>query len=170
RPGEILSKDVLVEGLWGEGAPRTAIQALRNYVSQLRSILGSGVVSGQAGGYLLDVRPEQIDLGRFEKLVAEGRQTAGEDRVELLREALGQWKGAPLADLAFEPFAQREVERLEELRTAALEDLLDAELAFGAGAELVSKLESLISKHPFRERLRGQLMLALYRAGRQAEA
>ena len=139
-------------------------------MSQLRSVLGSGVVSGRAGGYLLEVRPEEIDLGRFEKLMAEGRQTGGEHRVQRLREALAQWRGPPLADLAFEPFAAREVERLEGRRTAALEALIDAELALGAGAQLVSELESLISKHPFRERLRGQLMLALYRAGRQAEA
>jgi len=170
RPGEIVSNDVLIDGLWGEKPPRTAKAALQNYVSQLRHALGQGVLVSRASGYLLEIAPEQIDLGRFERLAAEGRAAAGKERAEKLRQALAHWRGPPLADLLFEPFAAVESGRLEELRTAALEDLVDAELALGAGPGLVDELESLIAEHPFRERFRGQLMLALYRAGRQAEA
>ena len=170
QPGEVLSTDNILDGLWGEAAPRTAKAALRNYVSQLRQLVGPDVLLSQHGGYLLDIAHEQIDLGRFQARVAEGRAVTGKERVAKLREALALWRGPPLEDLAFEPFASREIANLEELRTAALEDLIDAELVLGAGAELIGELESLIAKHPFRERIRGQLMLALYRAGRQAEA
>jgi DNA-binding SARP family transcriptional activator len=170
RRGETVSIDVLVDGVWGEDPPRTARAALHNYVAQLRRALGPGLVLSRAGSYLLDVASEQIDVGRFERLTAEGRAASGEERVEKLREALQLWRGPPLADFAFEPFAATEASRLEELRTAALEELIDAKLSLGANAELVAELEALITEHPFRERLRGQLMLALYRAGRQAEA
>jgi DNA-binding SARP family transcriptional activator len=170
RRGEAVSSDVLVDGLWGEDPPPTARAALHNYVAQLRRGLGPGLLLSRAGSYLLDIAPEQIDVGRFERLTAEGRAASGEERVEKLQEALTLWRGPPLADLAFEPFAANEASRLEGLRTAALEDLIDARLSLGASAELVAELEALITEHPFRERLRGQLMLALYRAGRQAEA
>ena len=170
RRGETVSSDVLVDGLWGEDPPPTARAALHNYVAQLRRALGPGLVLSRAGSYLLDIAPEQIDVGRFERLTAEGRAASGEERVEKLQEALMLWRGPPLADLAFEPFAANEASRLEGLRTAALEELIDARLSLGASAELVAELEALITEHPFRERLRGQLMLALYRAGRQAEA
>ncbi len=170
RAGESVSSDALIDALWGEQPPRTARAALQNYVAQLRRALGPGVVVSRGGAYLLDVAPEQIDLGRFERLAAEGRAAEREERVEKLRAALELWRGPPLADLAFESFAAHEGTRLEEQRTAALEDLIDAELALGAGADLVGRLDSLIAEHPFRERLRGQLMLALYRGGRQAEA
>jgi DNA-binding SARP family transcriptional activator len=170
RRRETVSIDVLVDAVWGEDPPRTARAALHNYVGQLRRALGPGLVLSRAGGYLLDVASEQIDVGRFERLTAESRAASGEERVEKLREALTLWRGPPLADLAFEPFAATEASRLEELRTAALEELIDAKLSLGASAELVAELEALITENPFRERLRGQLMLALYRAGRQAEA
>jgi len=170
RQGETVSIDVLVDGIWGEDPPRTARAALHNYVAQLRRALGPGLVLSRAGSYLLDVAPEQIDVGRFERLTAEGRAASGEERVAKLQEALRLWRGPPLVDLAFEPFAATEASRLEELRTAALEELIDAKLSLGASADLVAELEALITEHPFRERLRGQLMLALYRAGRQAEA
>jgi DNA-binding SARP family transcriptional activator/tetratricopeptide (TPR) repeat protein len=170
RAREAMSSDALIDALWGDSPPRTARAALQNYVAQLRRALGPGVVTSRSGGYLLDVAPEQIDLGRFEWLVGESREAEGEERVAKLREALALWQGPPLADLAFEPFAAHEISRLEELRTSALEDLIDAELALGAGAELLDRLEALIASHPFRERLRGQQMLALYRDGRQAEA
>jgi DNA-binding SARP family transcriptional activator len=168
--GEAVSSDVLVDALWGEDPPPTARAALHNYIAQLRRALGPGLVLSRAGGYLLDISPEQVDVGRFERLTAEGRAASGEERVEKFREALMLWRGPPLADLAFEPFAANEASRLEELRTAAVEELIDARLSLGASAELVAELETLITEHPFRERLRGQLMLALYRAGRQAEA
>jgi DNA-binding SARP family transcriptional activator len=170
RAGEVVSSDALVDGLWGEQPPRTSKAALQNSVSQLRRALGPDVVGSHAGGYLLDVAPEQVDVRRFEALAAEGRAAVGAERAEKLRDALELWRGPPLADLVFEPFAAVEVVRLEELRTAALEDLIDAELALGAGTELVAGLENLIAENPFRERLRGQLMLALFRAGRQADA
>jgi DNA-binding SARP family transcriptional activator len=170
RPGEPVSSDALIDALWGEQPPRTARAALQNYVAQLRRALGPGVLVSHRGGYLLDVSSEQIDLGRFERLTGEGRAAEGEDRVEKLQEALALWRGQPLADLAFEPFAALETARLEELRTATLEDLIEARLLLGAGAELVPELEQLIDDYPFRERLRGQLMLALYRGGRQADA
>ncbi|HUK93439.1 MAG TPA: BTAD domain-containing putative transcriptional regulator [Gaiellaceae bacterium] len=168
--GEAVSSDALIDALWAEDAPRTARAALQNYVAQLRRELGPGLVGSTPGGYMLEASAEQIDLGRFERLVAEGRQADGDERVERLREALELWRGPPLADLLFEPFAPPEASRLEELRTAAVEDLIDAELARGAGPDLVAELETLIAEHPFRERFRGQLMLALYRSGRQAEA
>ncbi len=170
RAGEPVSSDELIDGLWGERPPRTARAALQNYIAQLRRALGPGVLLSRAGGYLLDVSPEQVDLRRFERLAAAARTAEREERVEKLREALSLWRGQPLADLAFEPFAASEVRRLEELRVATLEDLVDAELAFGAGTHPLRQLESLIAEYPFRERLRGQLMLALYRAGRQADA
>jgi DNA-binding SARP family transcriptional activator len=170
RGREAVSSDALIDALWGESAPRTARAALQNYVAQLRRALGPGVLVSQSGGYLLDVAPEQIDLGRFERLVSESRELEGEARVAKLQEALSLWQGPPLADLAYEPFAAAEVSRLEELRTSTLEDLIDAQLTVGAGAELLDRLDALIGAHPFRERLRGQRMLALYRDGRQAEA
>ena len=170
RAGTPVSADELIDGLWGERPPRTAKAALQNYIAQLRRALGPGVLLSDPGGYLLDIGPEQVDLDRFERLASSGREADGKERVERLREALSLWRGEPFADLAFEPFTAHEVGRLAELRTATLEDLIDAELGLGAGPELVEELESLIQAHPFRERLRGQLMLALYRGGRQADA
>jgi len=170
RAGEAASTDALIDALWGEEPPRTARTSLQNSVAQLRRALGPGVVASEAGGYRLEIILEQLDLGRFERLTAEARSRSGGERAERFREALGLWRGPPLADLIYEPFATREVARLEELRTAANEDLIDAELALGGGGELVAELESLVAEYPFRERLRAQLMLALYRAGRQAEA
>jgi DNA-binding SARP family transcriptional activator/class 3 adenylate cyclase len=165
-----VSSDALIDALWGEAPPRTARAALQNYVAQLRDALGPGLLASRAGGYALDVSPEQIDLTRFERLTAEGRVAEGAERVAKLGEALSLWRGPPLADLAFEPFAAREASRLEELRTSALEDLIEAELSLGASTEVVAELEQLIAEHPFRERFRAQLMLALYRGGRQAAA
>ena len=170
RAGETVSTDALIEALWGEGAPRTARASLQNTVAQLRRLLGPGVVASEPGGYRLEVVSEQVDLGRFERLTAEARSGVAAERAERLREALGLWRGPPLAELVYEPFAAQEVARLEELRTAAYEDLIDAELACGGGGDLVAELEALVAEHPFRERFRAQLMLALYRAGRQAEA
>jgi len=169
--GEPMSADRLVDELWGETPPRTARDALQNYVSLLRKALGGDLLVTQGAGYLLDIDVEQVDLGRFERLCAEGRTAVDADtRARRLREGLALWRGPPLADLAYEPFAAVEIARLEELRLAAAEDLVDAELELGRHADLVPELETLIREHPFDERLRGQLMLALYRAGRQAEA
>jgi DNA-binding SARP family transcriptional activator len=168
--GRIVSTDRLVDLLWGEEPPKTAVTSLQNFVSQLRKVVGADVVVTKAPGYLLDVTPEQVDLTRFERLVAQARSLEPEARSAKLREALGLWRGPPLADFTFEPFAETEIARLEELRTAAVEDRIEADLESGRDAELAGELEALVKENPLRERPRGQLMLALYRSGRQAEA
>jgi DNA-binding SARP family transcriptional activator len=169
--GHPVSADRLIDGLWGEQAPATAREALQNYISQLRKALGADVVATEPAGYVVRVQPDQLDLARFERLMEEARRTESPDeRAAKLREALALWRGPALGDLAYEPFAELEGARLEELRLAAQLDLLDAELARGGGAELVGEIETLVAEHPFDERLRAQLMLALYRAGRQADA
>src|SRR5918995_865792 len=174
RAGEVVSTDRLIDALWGERPPPSALNSVHIYVSQLRKALGNGRLETHGRGYLLALEPEQLDLGRFERLLGDGREllTAGEADLaaEALRAALGLWRGPPLSDVAFEPFAQGEIARLEELRLAALEERIEADLALGRDAELVPELEGLIREHPLRERLRAQLMLALYRSGRQSEA
>ncbi|MFL5780460.1 MAG: ATP-binding protein [Thermoleophilaceae bacterium] len=168
---EVLSSDRLIDSLWGERPPDTAAKALQVHVSQLRKALGPDVLRTQPPGYVLTVRDGQLDLSRFERLLAEAGAEPDRARArELLGEALGLWRGQPLADVAYEPFAQSEIGRLEELRIAATEDRIDADLALGRDSALVGELESLIAAHPHRERPRAQLMRALYRAGRQAEA
>jgi predicted ATPase/DNA-binding SARP family transcriptional activator len=171
---EVVAGERLIDELWGEHAPASARKTVQVYVSNLRKVLGRGVLLTDAGGYRLDTRPGQIDAERFEALVDEGRRALrSEDpglAADRLREALALWRGPALGDFAYEPFAQSESARLEEARLAALEDKIDAELATGAGAELVGELEALSQQHPLRERLSAQLMLALYRAGRQADA
>ena len=169
--GEVVSTDQLIEELWAGKPPKAAVGSLQNLVSALRKQLGAEAVETQPPGYRLAVDADRVDLHRFERLVA----TAGETedarrRADWLREALALWRGPALADLAFEQFAQIPIARLEERRTAAREELVAAELELGRHAQLVGELESLVAEHPLRERLRGQLMLALYRAGRQAEA
>jgi DNA-binding SARP family transcriptional activator len=171
RPGEVVSSDRLVEELWGRDEPKTARQALQNYVSLLRKQLGSEAIETHSAGYLLNVSPEQVDAVRFERLVFEARGLDNvAERATSLRAALELWRGAALADLLYEPFAGLEARRLEELRLSAREDVVDAELAAGRDAALVPELEALVAENPFRERLRAQLMLALYRAGRQTDS
>jgi DNA-binding SARP family transcriptional activator len=167
---EVVSTDFLIDALWGDHPPRTATTSLQNSISALRKLLGADLLVTRAPGYRLVVDPETIDLVRFERLVASARGSEPEERSALLREALALWRGEPLAEVAFEPFAVAEARRLDELRLAALEELFDAELAAGGAAEIVPELESAVGRHPLRERLRGQLMLALYGAGRQADA
>jgi DNA-binding SARP family transcriptional activator len=168
--GEVLSTDRLVDELWGERPPRTATTSLQNFVVQLRKVLPADVLVTRPPGYVLNVDPDQIDVQRFERLVRAARSEDTAERVRMLREALALWRGEPLADVAYEGFAETEIRRLEELRLDALESRIDAELELGLGSELVADLEGLVAEHPLRERFRGQLMLALYRAGRQAEA
>ena len=174
RAGEIVSTDRLIDALWGERPPPSALNSVHIYVSQLRKALGNGRLETHGHGYLLALEPEQLDLGRFERLLGDGREllTSGDaDRAAgALRAALGLWRGPPLSDVAFEPFAQAEIARLDELRLAALEERIEADLALGRHAELVPELEGLVREHPLRERLRAQLMLALFRSGRQSEA
>jgi DNA-binding SARP family transcriptional activator len=170
--GEVVSTDRLVEELWAGTPPKAAVGSLQNLVSDLRKALGRDTVKTRAPGYVLDVDPACIDLHRFERLVAQAAEGGdAERRSALLHEALALWRGDPLADLAYEPFAHVEVARLEELRTAAREELVvAAELELGHHAQLVGELETLVAANPLRERLRAQLMLALYRSGRQVEA
>jgi class 3 adenylate cyclase len=170
RPGEVVSVDRLIDELWGASPPPTARSALQNYVSLVRKSLGEDVLVSRAPGYLLQIEPGQVDLGRFERLLAEARAAEPPERERMLREALALWRGPPLADLALEPVAQVETARLEELRLAAEEELVETRLALGQHVDLVPELEARIAAHPYRERLRGQLMLALDRSGRQAEA
>ncbi len=143
---------------------------LQGYVSQLRKVLGRDALRTEPPGYLLRVAPGQLDAERFEHLVEEARRGGPAAAADRLREALALWRGTPLPEFAFDSFAQTEIGRLEELRIAALEERLEADLALGRQAELVGELEVLVREHPLRERLRGQLILALYRSGRQAEA
>ncbi len=175
----VVSREHLIEELWADEAPAEAQHALDVQVSRLRKTLRSArdtesVIVTRAPGYLLHVAPEELDLRRFERLFAEGR-AALEDgdaaaAVDALRAAEGLWRGRPLADLEFEQFARLDIERLEELRLGAVEERIEAELALGRHRGAVAELEALVTEHPLRERLRGQLMLALYRSGRQAEA
>lgn len=170
EPNRVVSTDRIVDSLWGERPPRTAATSLQNFVSQLRKLLGPETLVTKAPGYELRVAGEQLDLQRFRRLVDEARREPPEERAERLRTALALWRGPPLADLGFESFAQSEIVRLEEFRLAVVEDRVEAELEAGRHAELAGELETLAEEHPLRERLRAQLMLALYRAGRQAEA
>ncbi len=171
--GRVVSVDRLVECLWPGEAPETAAHAVQVYVSQLRKALGP-VIATRAPGYVLELEPEQVDAHRFVRLADEGREALQNGSPEAaeaaLREALGLWRGPALADFLYEPFAQTEIARLEELRTVALEERIDADLALARHAELVAELEALVQAQPLRERPRGQLMLALYRSGRQADA
>jgi DNA-binding SARP family transcriptional activator len=172
--GAVVPTDRLVEDLWGDDAPAAAAKTVQVHVSRLRKALRNAGLETRAGGYALDVETESVDLFRFEDLTQDGRRLLAAGDAAAARAAFGEalalWRGPPLADFAYEPFAQTEISRLEELRVAALEDRIDADLALGETASLVPELEALIASHPLRERLRRQLMLALYRAGRQADA
>ncbi len=173
--GRVVSAEHLVEALWGEDPPAAVRNGLQGLVSKLRRTLGSSdVVVMRGDGYALDLPPEAIDVVRFERLAAEGRAlvAAGElDRaVDLLTEAEALWRGQPLADFAYEDFASAAITRLSESRLAVLEERLDLEIQLGRHLRAIGQLEELVATHPLRERLRGQLMLSLYRAGRQADA
>jgi DNA-binding SARP family transcriptional activator len=154
---EALTRDVIIDRLWGETPPPTAAKVLQ---------IGTS--------YALELGPDELDRDRFEHAVAKARAAAATgDHAragEALREALAMWRGAPLSDFTYERFAEDEIVRLGELYVAAVEERIDADLACGRAEELVPELEGLVARHPLRERLRGQLMLALYRAGRQADA
>jgi YVTN family beta-propeller protein len=172
--GEVVSSDRLIDELWGERPPATAAKTLQGYVSHLRKALGNGLLETRGGGYVLVAAPGQLDAERFEVMVADARHALAEGDAkrarELLGSALGLWRGQALADLAYEPFAQGEIARLEDARVGALEDRIDADLMLGQDRALVGELEALVRLHPHRERLLGQLMLALYRSGRHADA
>ena len=172
---EVVSSDRLVEDLWSGRPPASAATSLQAHVSRLRRALGEDeriVTTG--GGYLIRVAPDELDRDRFERLVEEGSAAVVTEGWELasakLREALSLWRGAAMADFAYDSFAQAEISRLDEMRLSAVEQRVEAELALGREATVIGDLERLVGEHPYRERLRGQLMLALYRTGRQAEA
>jgi DNA-binding SARP family transcriptional activator len=170
HPGEVVPSERLITELWGESPPRTAATALQNAISQLRKTLGADTLETRAPGYALRVEKEAVDAYRFEQLLNDARGVEPGRRAELLREALQLWRGPPLGDFAYESFAQNEAARLDELRLTALEERIEAELELGRAGDLVGELEGLVRENPLRERPRGQLMLALYRSGRQAEA
>jgi predicted ATPase/DNA-binding SARP family transcriptional activator len=176
RAPEAVSADELVEALWGEQPPANSGQALQKQISRLRQRLGEGggLLRHRPPGYMLDIDPQAVDSRRFEELLRSARVALGQDDHERataeLQTALALWRGEALADYRFDEFAQLEISRLEELRVEAIEERVAAELAGGAGEDLVGELQALVAEHPLRERLRGQLMVALYRAGRQAEA
>jgi predicted ATPase/DNA-binding SARP family transcriptional activator len=173
RRNELIPPDLLIDDLWGEKVPATAANTLQVYVSQVRKIVGDRLTT-EGGSYRLRVEPDELDAEHFERLADEGggalsRRAYG-DAAGLLAEALSLWRGPALADLRYDSFAQGEVARLEELRVAATENRIEADLGLGRHDQVIPELEALIAESPLRERLRGLLMLALYRAGRQADA
>jgi DNA-binding SARP family transcriptional activator len=160
---EVLSRDHLIDELWQADPPETARTALQVHISQLRKAVGRERILTQAPGYRAVVELGELDLERFERLVGDAANG------DALRQALALWRGPPLAELG-DSFARVERGRLEEQRLLALERRIDADLALGRHAGLVPELEGLVGEHPLREHLRGQLMIALYRCGRQADA
>ncbi len=188
---EVVSADRLIDELWGESPPAGARRTLRAYVSKLRRSLGAngavpaggedwkrdsagGMLLTRGHGYVLEVLPGELDLDRFAELRERGRDAlaAGRpgDAAGLLREALSLWRGAPLAEFTYQRFAQAAIAQLEEFYLGAMEERVETDLVLGEARELVGELRDLVTREPLRERLRGQLMLALYRSGRQADA
>jgi YVTN family beta-propeller protein len=170
----VVSRDGLIEAVWGERPPETAAAALQGYVAALRKLLGAELIVTRSPGYMLTAEPLTVDLGRFESLLRQGKEELSAGNAESasvqLTEALGLWRGEPLDDLDDGPSVATERLRLEELRLGATEERIEADLALGRDAQLVAVLQTLVREHPLRERLCGQLMLALYRSGRQVEA
>src|SRR4051794_5145715 len=176
RANHTVGADELIDGLWGDRPPASAAKNLQSYVSQLRKALvsdeaGAGIVT-RGRGYELRVAEDAVDAGRFERRVEEAaREPASAGGANgAAGAALELWRGAPLADVASEPFAAPEIGRLEELHLRAIELAIDAELAAGRHDAVIARLEALIAEEPLRERLHAQRMLALYRDGRQSEA
>ena len=173
--GEARSADLLIDAIWGPSPPTSAAKLLQTYVSQLRKALPAPArIRTRGAGYALELEDESLDAARFERLLSQGRAASREGNpalaASLLRRALGLWRGQAYGDFAYEEFARGEAERLEELRLAALEERIEAELALGRHEDLLPELRSLAAGHPGRERLQAQAMLALYRCGRQSEA
>ena len=168
--GRVVPLDRLVEELWAGDPPPTAVASLQNFVAQLRKALGADTIETRPPGYVVRLDPEQLDVARVRSLVDAARASEPVRRAALLDEALAQWRGEPLAEFRYETFAREEIARLEEFHLTLVEERAEAKLAIGAHAGLVTELEALVRAHPLRERLRAQLMLALYRSGRQAQA
>ena len=164
----------LLDELWGAEPPETARKSLQVRVSALRKALGDDVLVTHGAGYVIRLGKGRLDLHLFERGLERGRRaleaTRYAEATAMLQETLALWRGAPLQDFTYESFAQAAIHRLEELRLVALESRIEADLELGRDAELVPELESLVAEHPLRDHLRGQLMLALYRSGRQADA
>ena len=160
QPNEAVSTDRLIDGIWGESPPARALNTLQVHVHALRAALGADRIVTRAPGYLVRVEAGELDVERFEQLAGAGKP----------REALAQWRGPALADLVHEPFAQLEAARLDGSRLLAIEARIAADLDAGRHADVVPEVERLVAEHPHRERLRGQLMVALYRNGRQGDA
>ena len=171
---EVVPSEQLIDELWGDEPPDTAAKIVQNNVSQLRKLLRPGVLLTSGPGYLLHAESDEVDASWFERLVEQGRNALAkgdpQTAAATLREGLALWRGPALADFVYEAFAQSEIARLDELRLAATEDRIEADLALGRHGEIAGELEALVVQHPLRERLRGLLMVALYRSGRQAEA
>lgn len=174
RAGQVVSSERLVEELWGEEAGPNGANLLQALVSKARRVLPSDTLVTRPTGYALEVPAESVDIGRFDALVLTGRKAlaAGEADTagRIFREALGLWRGTALSEFAYEEFAQTEISRLSEERASVIEDRMEADLLTGRHGEIVAELEAAVAAEPLRERLRGQLMLALYRSGRQADA
>jgi predicted ATPase/DNA-binding SARP family transcriptional activator len=172
--GRAVSSARLIDEIWAEAPPSGAANALQSLVSRLRPVVEPASVELAPGGYRLSVEPEEVDVRRFERLAAEGRRALADGEharaAGRLGEALALWRGEPLADLAGGGFARAEVARLDQLRLAAVEDRVDADLGAGGAAAPVAELEALVAAHPLNERLRGLLMRALHAAGRPADA
>lgn len=171
---QVVSRERAIDCLWGDRPPASAVNALQVYVHELRKLLGSGRVVTQGAGYKLRADASELDVLRFEQLLDEGQEAIAAADLprarDRLAEALGLWHGEPLADLPFGSVPEADRRRLAEQRLSALELRIDVELELASDADLVPELEALVREHPFRERFRGQLMLVLYRGGRQAEA
>jgi DNA-binding SARP family transcriptional activator/tetratricopeptide (TPR) repeat protein len=174
RANEVVPSEQLLVDLWGEDSPPSAANALQAAISRLRRTLPPARLITRAPGYALRIFPEELDVSQFEQLVSEGCEVLAEgaaaQAARTLSQALSLWQGPALADFRYEPFAQAEIARLEELHLTCLEERIEADLALGSASVLIPELRQLVSEHPARERLRGQLMLALYRDGRQTEA
>lgn len=178
HPNEVVSTERLIDELWGSSPSSTAAKTVQVYISRLRRALqaasGDQVVATRAPGYVVQLEPEQLDAARFERLVAHARAEAAEENperaAETFRRALSLWRGRALAGLEFQSFAKNEIARLEDVHLSALIDRIDCDLVLGRHEQLIGELERLVAEHPYSERLRQQLMLALYRAGRQADA
>ena len=173
RANHVVPADLLIDGLWGEEPPESARNTLQTYVYRLRKVLGEDRIEGRDGGYVLAAADGEIDAERFQVLVKKGKAQAGSDpgaAAATLSDALSLWRADALADVTEEPSLRGEAARLEELRLSATEHRVSAEIAMGGHSTVVPELESLTARYPLRERMWANLMLALYRSGRQAEA
>jgi predicted ATPase/DNA-binding SARP family transcriptional activator len=170
RAGEVVTIEQAIDALWGEQPPRAARNAVQGHIASLRKLIGADRLETRAGGYVLHVDEHELDLYKLERLVTSAPGASARERSEMLTAALALFRGPPLEDFRDDEFAAVEAARIDELRLNAIEERVDADLELGRDSELVPELEALVAKEPLRERLRGQLILALYRSGRQADA